>query len=314
MPSSKAAYHRIALLLALLAPAAQAAEPPKVLASIKPLHSLAANVMAGVGQPDLLMRATASSHTHTLRPSDARAIGQADVIFWIGPAYESFMAKAVSGAPRAKVVAMSRLSDIRLLPLREGGVWSDHDAAAHDHGHSHGHDKAEQDMHLWLDAANAQVIARAMAEALSAADPANSPIYRANGAKLVEQLAGLDAELKAILAPVAHKPYIVFHDAYQYLERQYDLTPVGAITVTPDRLPGPRRLSELRRAIAERKAACVFSEPQFTSSLVATVVSGTGARIGTLDSLGATTAEGGEAYFAILRGLAISLVDCLGKD
>ena len=314
MPSTKSAYHLIALLLALPPLQAQAAEPPKVLASIKPLHSLAATIMAGVGQPDLLMRATASSHTYTLRPSDARAIGQADVIFWIGPAYESFMAKAVSGAPRAKMVAMSGLSDIRLLPLREGGVWATHDETGHDHRHGQGQDKAEQDMHLWLDTANAQGIARAMAEALSTVDPANSASYRANTANLVERIASLDRELKATLAPVAHKPYVVFHDAYQYFERRYDLTPVGAITVTPDRVPGPRRLSELRRAIGERKATCVFGEPQFTSSLVATVVGGTGARIGTLDALGATAAEGGEAYFTTLRGLAGSLADCLGKD
>lgn len=300
------------LVLIVLAMPAQAAAP-RVLASINPLYSLAASVMEGVGQPSLLLRANASPHTYSLRPSDARAIEQAQVIFWVGPDYESFMAKAVNGLPRqARVVQMSKLANVRLLPVREGGVW-DSDA---DHGHDHAHGKAperdEQDMHLWLDPDNAKTIARAMAAALATADPANAERYTANATALAARLDALDDELRAKLKPVAHRPYIVFHDAYHYLERRYELAPAGSITVTPDRVPGPRRLSDLRRTIVERKAACVFSEPQFTSSLVTTVASGTKARGGTLDPLGTATADAKDGYFAMMRGLASSLVTCLG--
>jgi zinc transport system substrate-binding protein len=167
--------------------------------------------MDGVGQPALLMRATASAHTYTLRPSDARAIEQANIIFWIGPGYESFMAKAVRGLPRkARVVEMSKVADARLLPVREGGVWAEH--GDEDHGHEHDQE-AEQDMHLWLDTDNAKAIARAMAASLAEADPANAEIYRGNAVKLADRLDALDAELRAKLVPVAHKPFIVFHDA-----------------------------------------------------------------------------------------------------
>ena len=311
MPSS---IHRLVVSLTLLGLTAlptRGAEPPKVLASIKPLHSLAANSMAGAGQPALLMRATASSHIYTLRPSDARSIAQADVIFWIGPAYESFMAKAVQGVARqTRVVEIGELPGIRLLPVRHGGVWAEHDEAAHAQS---GDEDNETDMHLWLDIDNAQAIAWAMTAALTAADPANGALYEANAAHLTERLADLDEELRETLAPAAGKPYIVFHDAYHYLERRYGLLPVGSITVTPDRVPGPRRLSELRRAIVDRKAACVFSEPQFTSSLVATVTNGTPARSGTLDALGSTTVDGTDGYFATMRALAGSLVGCLGE-
>lgn len=299
------------ILLTLAAPLARADEPPQVLASIKPLHSLAAAIMAGAGAPVLLMRATASSHTYTLRPSDARAIERAQVIFWIGPGYESFMAKAMQGVARqARVVEIGELPGIRLLPVREGGVWAQHDEAAHAQS---GDQDDETDMHLWLDIDNAQAIVWAMTASLTAADPANGALYEANAAHLTERLAELDEELRDVLAPVAGKPYIVFHDAYQYLEQRYGLNPVGSITVTPDRVPGPRRLSELRRAIAERKAVCIFSEPQFTSSLVATVSNGTGLRSGILDALGATTVDGPEGYFTTMRALAGSLASCLGQ-
>ena len=311
MPSTHLRLTVSLILLSLAAPAARADEPPNVLASIKPLHSLAASVMEGAGQPALLMRATASSHTYTLRPSDARAIERAKIVFWIGPAYESFMAKAVQGVARqAHVVEIGKLPDIHLLPVREGGVWAEHDEAGHDHSSDQ---SDEMDMHLWLDTDNAQAIARAMAATLTAADPAHGALYQGNAAKLTERLARLDAELRATLTPAMGKPYIVFHDAYQYLEQRYGLNPVGSITVTPDRVPGPRRLSELRRAIAERHALCIFSEPQFTSSLVATVSNGTGLRSGILDALGATTVEGMDGYFATMRALAGSLVTCLGK-
>lgn len=303
------------LILFALAVPAQAIAAPRVLASINPLHSLAASVMDGVGQPTLLLRANASPHTYSLRPSDARAIEQSQVIFWIGPGYESFMAKAVGGLPRqARVVQMSKLADVQLLPVREGGVW-DSDA---DHGHNHAHGKQperdEQDMHLWLDIDNAKAIARAMAAALAEADPANAERYNANAAALAARLDALDDEMRAKLKPVAHRPYVVFHDAYHYLERRYGLTPAGSITVTPDRTPGPRRLSDLRRTIVERKAACVFSEPQFTSSLVTTVTGGTKARGGTLDPLGAATDDAEDGYFAMMRGLASSLITCLGES
>jgi zinc transport system substrate-binding protein len=305
-----ARLHRLVLGLALLPLSLPllAAEPPKVLASIKPLHSLAATVMDGVGKPGLLMRATASAHTYTLRPSDARAIEQADVMFWIGPDYEAFMAKAVRGLPRkARVVTMSAVPDVALLPTREGGVWIAEDG----HDHAHG-DNAEHDMHLWLDPVNAKAFARAMAATLAEADPAHAERYQANAQTLAARLDALDEDLRARLAPVAHKPFVVFHDAYQYLEKRYGLTAAGSITVTPDRTPGPRRLSDLRRAIAERNANCVFSEPQFTSALAGTVASGTRARAGVLDPLGAAIPEGKDAYFAMMETLADSFVGCLG--
>lgn len=297
----------IGLVFLPLALPALAADPPKVVASIKPLHSLAVAVMDGVGWPGLLLRATASAHTYTLRPSDARAIEQADVLFWIGPDYEAFMAKAMKGLPRkSRVVTMSAAPGVMLLPTREGGVWAEED----DHDHAHG--DGEHDMHLWLDPVNAKAVARAMAATLAEADPANAERYQANAQTLALRLDVLDGDLQTRLAPVAHKPFVVFHDAYQYLERRYGLTAAGSITVTPDRTPGPRRLSDLRRAIAERNASCVFSEPQFTSALVGTVASGTPARAGLLDPLGAAIPEGKDAYFAMMAALADSFVGCLG--
>lgn len=285
-----------------------AAEAPRVVATIKPLQALAAGVMDGIGTPTLLLRAATSAHTYTLRPSDLQTLQRAQVVLWIGPDYESSMAKAIGALPKTTVVMRAaRAKGLSLLNVREGGVWDD----GHSHGHGHSHSHAERDMHVWLDPANAKVLAGAIAEALSRADKANAARYAANAEALAARLDALDAELAAKTAPIRQKPFIVFHDAYQYFERRYGLTAAGSITVTPDRVPGPRRLAELRRTIAERGALCVFSEPQFTSTLVATVLEGTPARGGVLDPLGTNVPDGVEGYFALMHGLADGLKSCL---
>jgi zinc transport system substrate-binding protein len=321
---------RLAALLVLLACGATTsafAAPPKVLATIKPLQALAASVMAGVDEPGLLLRATASAHTYALKPSDVQAIQKADLIFWIGPGYEAFMAKAVASLPKsAKVIQMSKVRGVTLLPTREGGVWDEHNdgeaAPANKitanrsnrsggHNHAHGHDHGEQDMHLWLDPLNAKAILAAMSEALGRADSANAARYAANARAAAAQIDSLDAELAAKLAPLKDKPFIVFHDAYQYYEKRFGLNAVGSITVTPDRVPGPRRLSDLRKKITDQGALCVFSEPQFTSGLVGTVLSGTNARGGVLDPLGAAAPDGPDGYAGLMRDIANGLSSCL---
>ena len=155
---------------------------------------------------------------------------------------------------------------------------------------------------------------RAAVAALARADPENAPGYRRNGASTIEQIEALDRELGRVLAPVRERPYVVFHDAYQYFEKRYRLSAAGAVAVSPERPPGARRLAEIRASIAALDAICVFTEPQFRPALVETLIAGSTARSATLDPLGAALPAGPEAYFALMRGLAGSLVGCLSPD
>lgn len=338
-----------ALLAGTALPGTALADPPQVVVSIKPLHSLAAAVMEGVGEPTLLIEGAASPHDYSLRPSDARALQEADLVLWAGPSVEGFLEDALEGlVDEAKVIEAQDLEGMLLLPPREGGIWEahehhrgeahgheegddhgdddeadhdhdheDHDHAhehGHEHGHDHGHDHGDEvDGHIWLDPANGRVVLAALATTLSALDPENADRYRANAAEAEAGLAALDAELLAALAPVAERPYIVFHDAYQYFERHYGLAAAGSITVSPDQQPGARRLQDIRERLERSEAVCVFAEPQFEPALVATLIEGTGVRSGTLDPLGATLEAGPDAYAELLRGLASDLVACLGE-
>ncbi len=302
-------------------------ERPAVVVSIAPVHALVAAVMAGVGEPTLLVKGAASPHTASLRPSDAAALQRADVVFWIGEDLEVFLTKPLAALPeRAEVVALASAPGVRLLAAREGGDWGEqghggeheHEAAhEHEHADRHGgagHGAGEAaDMHIWLDPENAKAMATAAAAALAKADPEHAETYDANAEALHQRLDALDGELRGQLAPVVDKPYIVFHDAYQYFENRYGLSPAGAITFSPERAPGARTLSEIRERIKTSGAVCVFREPQFEPDLVKTVVAGSFARVGVLDPIGAEIAPGPDAYPILLTRLASSLRDCLGR-
>lgn len=293
--------------------AASAAEPPLVVVSILPLHGLAAAVMEGVGRPHLLVPPGSSPHTFQLKPSEARKLQDADIVVRVGEALETFLEKPLETlAKRATVVDVAKLPGVETLAPREGGVWGEHD---HDHGHGHGRSAdrhAAIDGHLWLDPLNGRAIVLALGEVLAQRDPANAERYRANAAREAMRIADVHADLERRLRPVASRPFVVFHDAYQYFERRYGLAAAGSITVSPERQPSAKRLAALRRTIRERGALCVFAEPQFKAPVVASVVEGTGVRTGTLDPVGAPPIEPGpEAYRTLLDRLARDLVGCL---
>jgi len=308
------------LAAALSAGPARAEAPPDVVASVKPVHSLVAAVMEGVGEPHLLVRGAANPHAFSLKPSDARALEGAELVFWMGPTLETFLERplAALGAD-ARTVALLEAPGLNRRPTRAAGAW----ASGHDHAHGAAeHGIGEQgaaevalggvDGHAWLDPRNAGAMADAILAALVEADPARAERYRANAARLSARLAELDAELERTLAPVRQRPFVVFHDAYHYLEDRYGLNGVGALTVSPDRPPGAARLGEIRARIRGLGAACVFAEPQFEPALVDTVVAGTEARRGVLDPEGAALPDGPELYFSLMRANARALADCLG--
>ena len=292
----------------LFAPLWAVAAQPAVVASIKPVHALVAGVMLGVGEPRLLVAGGASPHEYSLKPSDGRALSAAQVVFWIGPALENFLVKPLANAPAARSVALLTAPGVTVLPLREGGVWE-----AHDEVHDHAHDlTASHDAHVWLDPVNAIAMVGQIVAMLSAADPAHQAVYARNGAALVERLERLNQQLAAALAPVRTRPYLVFHDAYQYFERRYGLDAVGSIVLHPEQRPSARRVAEIQDRIGTLGVRCVFSEPQFQPALIATVIGDSGARQGVLDPLGAELSAGPDAYFLLLSTLSDALRNCLG--
>ena len=296
-----------ALLAASLATTPAPAEAPKVAASIAPVHSLAAAVMAGVGDPVLIVDPRQSEHTFQLKPSQARTLAESRLIVWVGPEDEPMLARTIAALPQqARVITLTSLKGLALLPRRGGDDWE------HEHGHAHESAAGRVDPHMWLDPDRARVIVTAIRDALVALDPPNRDRYSGNAAAVEAAMRDLDGELRAALMPLKGRRFLVFHDAYQYFERRYGLAAAGAIALSPELAPGARRIADLRARIRGGGIACVFTEPQFSPALVETVTEGLAVRNASLDGIGAGYAPGPTLWFDVMRGLARAFAGCLG--
>ena len=293
----------------------------KVVASIKPIHSLVSAVAQGIVEPTLLVKGAGSPHTYSLKPSQARELQQADIVFWMGHDLEAFLENSIDNiATNSIVVPLMESKELAKLNFREGGAFEDHghdDHDKHDDHDDHGNDKHDDhddhgaDPHVWLDPINAIVLVEEIKKALISADPKNKPTYEANAKSTIYNLNELIEEIDAELKPVKGRGYIVFHDAYQYFENRFGVSAIGSITVSPEVLPGAERIRELQNKVKELDATCVFSEPQFKPKLVTTVTENTKAGTGVLDPLGASINDGPQLYFTLIRNMASSLKKCL---
>jgi zinc transport system substrate-binding protein len=312
-----------------------------VVASIKPIHSLVSAVMQGVGEPSLLIEGAGSPHNYALKPSQAYELEKANLIFWIGHDLEAFLQRTIENiAPQAVSVPLIESHGIKTLPFREGASFEEHDHDKHDehdhdkhdehdhdkhdeHDHDkhdeHDHDKHDEhdhgefDPHVWLDPNNAKILVAEIEEQLTKIYPKHADTFAKNANTITKELDALRDEINLELKDVKSKGYIVFHDAYQYFERRFDMSALGSITVSPEVMPGVNRIRKLQQKVKQLEAICVFSEPQFEPKLVATITENTSAGSGVLDPLGASIEKGPQLYFKLIRNMALSIKECLSK-
>ena len=315
----------------------------KVVASIKPIHSLASYLMDGVGKPKLIVDGYASPHGFSLKPSHAKMLQEADIIFWVGEDIENFLEKPLNSiAKNAEKIELLDIRGLKKLKFRERNVFEGHDDHGHkeddhddhakkedghddehkdEHGHDddhkkdghdeHGHEghaHGEFDPHIWLDPLNAKVILKEMAKHLIENDQKNASVYKDNLKKANKDLDKLVKQVKSEL----NKDFksIVFHDAYQYFEKRFKVNVLGAFTVNTDVLPGAEQLKEIREIIEHDKVTCVFSEPQFNPDIINAVAKDMNISTGVLDPLGATLTPGKNLYFDLIKNMSKSFKGC----
>jgi zinc transport system substrate-binding protein len=297
---------------------AMAASDLKVVVSIKPFHSLVSTVMQGVSEPALLLNGNNSPHTYSLRPSAAVKLQNADLVFWGGENLEGFLAKPIhSLAAGARVVSFEDTPGLILRPFRSVKEWQELDPESkndQDHVKKRKINRLPgNDPHIWLDPLNAQKITQYLIQILSKFDPENSQTYHSNGKKTILRLSDLNIQLETKMSSVSSKPYIVFHDAYQYFEKRYQLNPIASVTVNSGTSTSVGRLIDIRKKIKIKKVLCIFTEPQFSPKLVQTVISGTAVKKGILDPIGTRISPGPEMYFTLLNNISHSISTCFKK-
>jgi len=297
-----------------------------VVTTIKPLHSLISNVMKGVGEPSLIIEGTSNPHNFVLKPSHAKLLQDADIIFWIGEDLEAFMEKPLSSlAKDAKKISFMELGSIKKLKFRENNIFDHDDHDGHkeddhddhddhdghkedDHDDHDGHNHGEFDAHLWLDPVNAKEMVIEISHELSKLDPANKNKYKANADKTIEVLDSLIKEVNQSLPKDIS--YVVFHDAYQYFEKRFEVTSAGALTLNPDVLPGAKQIVDIQSLIKEKNIKCIFSEPQYNPKIIETLASDTNISTGTMDPLGVNLDRGVTMYSKLIMNIADSIKNC----
>ncbi|MES9863593.1 MAG: zinc ABC transporter substrate-binding protein [Candidatus Thiodiazotropha sp. 4PDIVS1] len=302
-----------ALLLALSLFSAPSLAGLKVVVTIMPIHSLISGLMSGVGEPYLLLKSNQSPHTMSLKPSDARALNQADLVVWIGESLESPLSNLIKQLKvSSEVISLLDTPNLHQLPIRNNREWTRHHKPTKSSStHTH---EINMDNHIWLSPANARLITHHLSNVLIWLDPDNRGLYQNNLEKVLNRLDGMETQFKANISGNTDSPFIVFHDAYQYLEHHFGLNAVGSVSISPDRLAGAKHIHQLREKIRRLEARCIFSEPQFEPKLVHTLISGTQASAGELDPLGGGLTPGEDAYFNLMIGLSEGLASCLGND
>ncbi|MFM4808897.1 zinc ABC transporter substrate-binding protein ZnuA [Aeromonas hydrophila] len=300
----------LALITALLA-VSLPVRALEVLTTIKPLGFIAAAITDGVSEPKVLLPTGASPHDFSLRPSDIRSINEADLVVWVGPELEGFMAKPLAKHPH--VLSLTRVEGMPLFDHSKQAGHEEHAEEGHE-GHDHdgheGHHHEGVDPHIWLGPTQALVIANALSETLSAQDPANAERYRANLLAFKAKVEAKDKVIAEQMKAVNQKGYFVFHEAYGYWERHYGMSSKGHFTVSPERRPGAKTLVEIRKALEEKKASCIYAEPQFSPAVIESVARNTGAKVLLLDEVGEQVPLGPDGYPRFMQQLADAFAEC----
>jgi zinc transport system substrate-binding protein len=293
-----------------------------VVTSIKPLHSLASYLMDGVGKPDLIVDGYATPHGFSMKPSHAKMLQNADLIFWVGEGMENFLEKPLNSiAKKAEKIELMETKGLQVLKFRERNIFDEHNHDDHDdhgkkeehddhddHDGHEGHAHGEYDAHIWLDPMNAKVILNEMVEHLIENDPKNEAKYKSNLDKALKDIDKLTIDVMTELSNSVSS--IVFHDAYQYFEKRFNVNILGAFTVNTDVMPGAEQLAEIREIIKHDKVSCVFSEPQFNPDIIKAVAKDMNIKTGVIDPLGATLNPGKDLYFDLIRNMSASFKGC----
>ncbi|ACL32541.1 zinc ABC transporter substrate-binding protein ZnuA [Glaesserella parasuis] len=317
-------FKKSLLSLALLG--ATAVTNADVLTTVKPLGFIANAITDGVTETKVLLPTSASPHDYSLKPSDVEQLQSAQLVVWIGEEMETFLEKSIEKLPKEKVLTLEDVPAIKELVEHSGEEKEDKHDHKHDHKHEHKHShnhahhdhshdghSHDEDWHIWLSPKASEHIAEQIAERLSQQLPEQKAKIAENLANFKATLATKNSEIAKQLEPVKSKGYYTFHDAYGYFEEAYGLKSLGSFTINPTVAPGAKTLNAIKKSIAQKKAQCLFAEPQFTPKVIESLSKGTSAKVGQLDPLGAKIELSKNAYPEFLQSLADQFGVCLAQ-
>lgn len=259
---------------------------PSVLASIKPLQLITQAVLGETGESQVLLPPGATPHHFTLRPSDMKKLGQANLVIWLGAKSERYLAK-----PIAKMEAGAEVLDLQPY------------LTANDEGYL--------DPHLWLSSEQAVRVAKAITEKVVALDAGSESQYRANLASFTAELSRIKTDAtNALKGSKSH--YLVYHDAYGYFEREYGLSHAGVVSLHEHGNPGAKHLLALQNTIAQQGVSCILTEPESNAAVVSILTADTNIRTILLDPMAGDLKPNQSSYARFLQHVVETFKQCRG--
>ncbi len=271
------------------------------LTTIKPLHSLLNNIMQGVAKPQLLITDNQSIHNYQLRPSQRRLLSKAQIVFYANEHIESFIPALASSLNAKRFINLSKTPKLKLLPFRKLGQQ-----------HLHAH--AKYDGHIWLSPANAKIIATEMKKQLSNIYPQYENTFAHNLKQLIHKLSQLQQQVSQQLQNIHDKPYVIFHDAWQYFENEFNLKNGHYVSSGAEHKTGIKHLSKLRQQISQLRIRCMYYEPPHIPKLIARLSAKNNIEILPLDPLALQYKAGSELYFRSIKQVTTQFVSCLSRQ
>jgi len=285
----------LALISLVLLVAAPVQAKLQILASIKPLALIAQEVAGEQADVITLLPITASPHDYPLKMSDHKRLRAADVVLWVGPELESFLARPLGNLAADKLITSYQLTGLH---------WPDE--VASDHHHSN-HAHVGKDPHIWLDPRNAVLISQVLAARLAQLQPESAAVFNTNAQRFAASVQQLDHQLVQQLESVREVGFAVYHEGYGHFVGRYGLHQVAYVTYSPERRPGAKHLQELREVLA-KEGQCLFMEPYYKAQGMEEMAKKLNLRIGLLDPIGEQQVS---SYQQLLQQLSQSFLTCL---
>lgn len=277
---------------------------PKVVVSLKPLELLVRAIATEDTMVTTLVGPGANPHNFSMKPSQRRALGEADVVFWIGPEMETFLARLMNSdefRARSHALMGDETTD---KPAAEHEEHQDE----HHHHHEHG---GGSDPHIWLDPFTSLEMVREIHAVLSVLPDADKAALDTNLAQFEHSLAKTEAQIRQQLAPVRELSLFTYHNAFTHFAEHYDLPLAGVLALNPELSPGARHIAEVQNILRNATRPCLMTERPFNQNSWDPIVGDIAVSFSEWDPLASDIAANADGYIAFQRSIAEAALDCL---
>ena len=270
-----------------------------VLSSIKPVQSIVNAIGGEYINSNLLIPAYISPHDYTFKPSDIRKIQSADLVFRIDEHFETMLNAAFDSLEDdSKVVSLGENPMIKLLPASGG----------HNHGEE---DHAHMDMHIFTSPQNALIMAQEIADKLIKVDMRNTVAYRKNLSNFEDNIRNEVELIRLKLASVKERPFIVFHNSWQYFGEYFNLQKPTVIELHESVSTGVKRIMGIRKEMSSKGITCIFIEPSTPVKQIHRMIEGSVVKVVKIDVLEQEITMGENSYINWLKIMGDQVKQCL---